>query len=401
MPQPRQATSAELGDGDFSIKYNKNGRPVRKSASQKFSANPAYVDSSLIDQQLLEITAEDLSEPESDFDSEAEREAQQKKKSKKRRRSPSPTPPPLSPLPPPDPLSESSTPEPNRFDFEVSAISIEPIHLTFNIEKGFSGPLHVQLDLSSVLRASKRPRQADDSSAATSSSTRKVKSRAMNLGSKGFLSLPAELRNQVYRLVFTSEKKIDFVEGTNMNHSSAFLRTCKQICAEGCSVLYGLNTFYFGRNKEMRRPFWNSERKEIGYKDLRLFLDLIGTANVSRIRHFWICFDDAAPSAVPHLKRSEERRYVHDPHLIESLKILAKHARLEKLTATFWGRRALALTDTRFLDHLTKIKADQIDIRNPASDMYGYYSWQPNRIHEETKTLIRKEVVRKHKLYEQ
>jgi hypothetical protein len=54
-----------------------------------------------------------------------------------------------------------------------------------------------------------------------------------------------------------------------MSHSAAFLRTCKQVHEEGRSVLYGFNTFYFGRNKEMRRPFWNSERKEIGYKDVR------------------------------------------------------------------------------------------------------------------------------------
>lgn len=78
----------------------------------------------------------------------------------------------------------------------------------------------------------------------------------------------SELRNEVYRMVFKVEKKIDFVEATNMHRSSAFLRTCKQILAEGSSVLYGSNQFYFGRNKEMRRPFWNSERKEIGYKDV-------------------------------------------------------------------------------------------------------------------------------------
>jgi hypothetical protein len=132
---------------------------------------------------------------------------------------------------------------------------------------------------------------------------------------------------------------------------------------------------------------------------LRLFLDLIGAANISYLRQFWLCFDDAAPSAVPHLKRSEERRYVHDGHLIESIKALAKHARLEELTLTFWGRRALALTDARFLTHLTKIRADQLNMRNPASEFYSYYAWQPNRIHDDTKTMVKKEIVRKVKLY--
>ena len=114
---------------------------------------------------------------------------------------------------------------------------------------------------------------------------RKVKSLPEFAHKKGFLSLPpgkptfssdrckltdgtSELRNEVYRMVFKVEKKIDFVEATNMHRSSAFLRTCKQINAEGSSVLYGSNQFYFGRNKEMRRPFWNQERKEIGYKDV-------------------------------------------------------------------------------------------------------------------------------------
>jgi hypothetical protein len=128
---------------------------------------------------------------------------------------------------------------------------------------------------------------------------------------------------------------------------------------------------------------------------------LIGPINISHLRHFWLCFDDAAPSAVPHLKRSEERRYVHDGHLIESLKVLAREARLEKLTTTFWGRRALALTDARFLTHLTKLRADQFEVRNPSSETYAYFSWQPNRIHEDTKTLIKKEVVRKVKVYEE
>jgi hypothetical protein len=186
-----------------------------------------------------------------------------------------------------------------------------------------------------------------------------------------------------------------------MNRSAAFLRTCKQIQAEGSSILYGSNTFYFGRNKEMRRPMWNRERKEIGYKDLRMFLNMIGMDNVFHLRNFWLCFDDAAPSTVPHLKRSEERRYVHDPHLIEAIKLLGKHAKLEKLTLTFWGRRALAMTDARFLAHLTKIRADALDIRNPTSENYSYYSWQTNRIHEDVRTALKKDVVRKIKLYEE
>jgi hypothetical protein len=189
MPRAKRPASVELGEGDFAIRYNKNGRPVRKSAGQKFSPNPGFVDSTALDQQMLEITADDFSEPDSDFDSEAEREAL-KKKSKKRKRTPSPTPPPLSPLPPPDLPSEESSPEPYSLEADEPAQSIEPIHLTFNIEKGFVGPLHVQIDLAPVLRGQKRSQLSYSTSSTGSNSTRKAKSKATNAHKKGFLSLP-------------------------------------------------------------------------------------------------------------------------------------------------------------------------------------------------------------------
>lgn len=245
----------------------------------------------------------------------------------------------------------------------------------------------------------------------------KVVSEATLGSRKGFLSLPPgkcfaivllgvinlrltlpELRNKVYRLLFRTKDKVDFVDPSDVPRSGAFLRTCKQVYEEGRTVLYGENSFYFGRNKELRRPFWVSERKEIGYKDLRLFLHTIGLGNIAYLRHLWLCFDDAAPSAVPHLRRNEERRYVHDSHLIECLKVLAKHARLKKMTFTFWGRKTLALTDSRFLDYLCKVKADQVEFKMPYSEYYYWHS--TNRIHEETKALIKKEITRKRKIYE-
>lgn len=186
---------AELGESNFTIKYNKNGRPVRKSAGQRVSPNLGYVDSSTLDQQLLELTPEDLTESSSDFDSEAERERErQKKKTKKRKRTPSPTPPPLSPLPPPDLLSvDGETPPPFSLDSDDEAVplqSIEPIHLTFNIEKGFSGPLHVQLDLGALM-GSRGPIQASSRAhAAYPTKKRKVESLPLDSHKKSFLSLP-------------------------------------------------------------------------------------------------------------------------------------------------------------------------------------------------------------------
>jgi len=173
------------------------------------------------------------------------------------------------------------------------------------------------------------------------------------------------------------------------------LRTCRQVYEEGRTILYGENTFYFERNKEMRRPFWAGERKEIGYKDLRLFLHLIGPSNTSYIRHLFLAFDDAMPSATPQFKRNEERRYVHDEHLIACLKVLAKQSRLKKISMAFWGRRSLARTDLRFLENLYKIKADEVDFTRPFVNHY----WHPDRIHHDVRDALKKEMARKEKLY--
>jgi hypothetical protein len=394
-PVRRRAASIELGDGDVGIKYNRNGRPIRNCAGKKKSPGPDYVDLQTLDAELSEfgedlfLDDEELDEIDEDED---EDEEPPKKKRKIRRRSPSPTPPPLSPLPQEDPASRSTSPELLELDSpEMYFHNLEPINLTFNIAPGFSGPLKVQLDLSNVPLRTKSGRPSRRTKPC------KVESQALDSGKMGFLTLPPELRNKVYHLAFKDKDKFDFTTPTNFKHSSAFLRTCKQVYEEGRTILYGENTFYFGRNKEMRRPFWAGERKEIGYKDLRLFLKTVGPSNVSYIRHMWLCFDDATPSGTPHLKRCEERRYVHDGHLIECLKLLAKEAQLKKVTLTFWGRRALATTDTRFLGHLCKIKADKVDMKQPITD--NYYWHAPSRIHEDSKALVVKEVTRKQKLY--
>lgn len=189
--QVKRSESVELGEGDFAIKYNKNGRPVRKSAGQKFSPKPGFVDSSIIDERLLELVNDNLTDPESDAESEMGRGAQKKKKSKKRKRTPSPIPVPLSPLPPLDIGSENGTPEPMSLDSDVPTPSVEPIYLTFNIEKGFSGPLHVQLDASQILRAQKHGHASISGSARAVKSNPAAKSKARNARKKGFLSLPA------------------------------------------------------------------------------------------------------------------------------------------------------------------------------------------------------------------
>jgi hypothetical protein len=146
----------------------------------------------------------------------------------------------------------------------------------------------------------------------------------------------------------------------------------------------------------MRRPFWTGERKEIGYKDLRLFLHLIGPSNTSYIRQLSLAFDDAMPSSTPHLRRNEERRYVHDEHLIECLKVLARQTRLKKISLAFWGRKSLACTDLRFLENLYRIQADEVKVLRP-NDIPHY--WHPYRIHSDVESAVKREMTRKVKLY--
>ena len=69
----------------------------------------------------------------------------------------------------------------------------------------------------------------------------------------GFLSLPRELRDQIYELSLVSEKVNDVLwladgprrrnSRTKLGLTPAMLRVCRQIYEEGTSTLYGLNTF--------------------------------------------------------------------------------------------------------------------------------------------------------------
>jgi hypothetical protein len=181
----KRAASEELGEGDWAITYNRNGRPVRKSAGKK-TPDPGYVDSKALDDELSDFVDEYLSEEEPE---ELEEEPPIKRKAKKQKRAPSPTPPPLSPLPPADVSSGRSSPEPLDIGEPMQQlVDLEPISMTFNIQPGFSGPLTIQLDLSNVpLRvkcAGKRGQEAVATKAA------KAVSMALNQDKKGFLTFP-------------------------------------------------------------------------------------------------------------------------------------------------------------------------------------------------------------------
>jgi hypothetical protein len=97
---------------------------------------------------------------------------------------------------------------------------------------------------------------------------------------EGFFILPIELRLPVYGHLFKSDKAIEFGK-SDTSLSAHFLRTCKQVYKEGREILYGENSFHFTRDTRTRGTYHDKVWKEIGYKDIRRFLQDIGPVNVS------------------------------------------------------------------------------------------------------------------------
>ncbi|KAI5261834.1 hypothetical protein E4T47_09394 [Aureobasidium subglaciale] len=256
---------------------------------------------------------------------------------------------------------------------------LPPMSLTIEVPTGHKGPLVVNLDINSLLAQARSqihpfltcpsPHSqscADSGYSSTSSVTSEI-SKPTTTSKRSFLDLPAEIRNQIYQLAFVSEEKLDFAYPNNFSRSSSLLQTCRQVHEEGRTILYSENTFYFQRRKKERAVRWTTDVYEIGYKDIRFFLKSIGLANVSLLRRLIVMFEDATPSMNPHMKDAEQRRFTKDEDLIDILRLLGDHTMLKTLDLCFQGRRNFYNRDeTRFIEHLTRIKADQVKcINNP------------------------------------
>jgi thermostable 8-oxoguanine DNA glycosylase len=254
-----------------------------------------------------------------------------------------------------------------------------PMALTIEVPPGHEGPLVVNIDINSLLAQAQsqiRPLPtclspgsqscADSGYSSTSSVTSEI-SKPNTTSRRSFLDLPAEIRNQVYRLAFVSEEKLDFAYPNNFSRSSSLLQTCRQVHEEGRSILYSENTFYFQRRKKEQAVRWSTDVYEIGYKDIRFFLRSIGLANVSLLRRLIVMFEDAQPSMNTHLKDADERRFTNDDDLMDTLRVLGDHTMLKTLDLCFQGRRMFYNKDeSRFIELLTRIKADQVKcINNP------------------------------------
>ena len=390
QPAPTiRESSLELGSPQFTTNYNQQtGRPIRDGAGRK-KKDPDYVDSVVIED---DIPVEPCSEDE-------DGNLKRPKRVIKRKRTPSPSPPPLSPIIHDDISSREATPTPSPLGGDLDGA----ICLTFNIPQGFQGPFVVKLDRG-LLDGNEQGFCGTDQSKNTSRVGRRWslrntvcrpqkhtrKAPALNHNGTGFLTLPPELRNKVYRLLFIAKKDLVFYFPDNFCLSSAFLRTCRQIHEEGRSILYGENTFVFERNKYTRAPLWSPSLKEIGYKDMRLFLKLIGPRNLSMIRDIRLVFEDAMPSSTPYLHNQEARRFVNDEHLIDCMHILDSQSELREISLCFHGRRCLqADVDIRFLETLAKVKADQVIITNSHKMPYSEV-----KAHPEVRRLLKEAMTR-------
>ncbi|KAF2012346.1 hypothetical protein BU24DRAFT_353309 [Aaosphaeria arxii CBS 175.79] len=380
QPRPNlqsRDSSPELGSPSRVTRVNKRtGRPIRKSAGRSHRMD-GYIDSSLIEEEepdLMEYPSED-----------EEGEKPKTARGRKRKRVPSPTPPPTEPFSYFEAPDEETDDESNRVIRRPSNAT-GPVVLQFNIPLGFHGPLLVKLN-GDLLR---EPRAFDLPAPPLQTEAEMLPPSTNDSGAKSFDKIPPEIRNKIYQLLFKADNDLDIASPSNFCRSGQFLRTCKLIHSEGCSVLYGENTFALSRNRASRSPFWNPIPKEIGYQDVRQFLKVIGPANLAYLRDIKITLEDAAPSLTPYLTH-ENRRYINDPHLIDCFRIL-RQAKLRKVKLTFLGRRHLLKTDNKFLGYLERIKADLVTTEPPNR-------WYFQKIMPSTFDEIQELMTRKRKLY--
>jgi|SRR5690242_14940459 len=346
-----QQGSPELGSPSKITQYNKRtGRPVRRSAG-KMKPVAGYVDSRVLEEgDFIPFTSEEESE-----------EDDTGRMKRKRKRSPSPPSPRLEPTIYKPTLDELTDDEAGG-TFHRRTHKKLPVTLRFDVPLGYHGPLLVKLDPALLrledtdtvysMRQSKKGRTEDQQAA------------RFHPSRKCFTDLPPELRNKIYRCAFVRDNSFQIPActpgaGEDMCQSGQFLSTCKLVHNEGCSVLYGENTFAFHRHESTRSTFYEHEPKEIGYSDVLHFLKMIGPENIQYLRDLKIVFNDARPSDTHYSLTNEDRRYMTDNVLVNVLRIL-RHAKLRKLSLGFQGRRYLQKSDVKFLGYLEQIKVDEL-----------------------------------------
>ena len=243
---------------------------------------------------------------------------------------------------------------PTSAEPQQNAIQITIKDMVINVPPGHTGPLLLQLDIPSPTSKQSIPRARMPTVGAEPMSSPRTpgdlpqpvfgqatsllqsRSRSRSEDYAGFLDLPAELRNEIYRQVFVAEEYINF-SSLNFKRSGALLRTCRQVYEEGREILYSENRFLFKRKCRQQGSYWESEWNEEGFKAVRKFLKLIGPTNTGLIRHATLVLGDATPCLNPGLKTADARRFVFDDVLMSILRHLADYTQLRKLELNFGG----------------------------------------------------------------
>lgn len=211
----------------------------------------------------------------------------------------------------------------------------------------------------------------------------KARDAARKLARTSFTDIPSEIRVRIYRSIFVTPLPINFHTRSGFQRSSGFLRTCKLILAEGRAVLYGENAFHFERSHLQRGKYYEREWHEIGFKDIRRFLETIGTTNISMMRYVSFEFTDATRTYGP--EGEIHRRFVNDPVVWRCLELIASNTHLLKLAVTFAGRRNLDRPDLHFLRALTSIKAQEL---TNVTNYTGGYKAKPGLIADLKKLMV-------------
>jgi hypothetical protein len=190
--------------------------------------------------------------------------------------------------------------------------------------------------------------------------TKASNTKVANKKPAGFCDLPLELRNRIYKEAFVAGRPIDFQSRERFANSAQFLSTCKMVHEEGKPFLYGENVFHFERTHERRGSFFTHLWEEVGWKDIRFFLETIGPDNLALMKRISFVLSDSYPSSTPNLD-PELRRFVHQATVHHCLNILGHHAtNLEKVSMCISGRKILEVTDLNLIRALKSIKADLV-----------------------------------------
>jgi len=395
----KRAASQELLDDEALAKQSKTGRSTRSTAGRR-SLPTGFVNT----EEAIHQSDEDdsaLSDSELDDDD-------QHRRLSHRRRGRSPPPPELEEAIESDNLQRRTSNTPSEF----SSFNPSMLSLTFHVPPGHQGPFVVNLQLPSMTSPNAMSFSSSSGSSpsnaqtpcsgisATPVATSVVQPRKKPLTLKrkraGFLDLPAELRNDIYkRIIVTPDNPIIFRSATNFSgHSAALLRTCKTVYHEARQFLYGEHEFQFSRCVRDRGQFWE-EWKEVGWKDVRRFLSTIGPANIAELRTIHFSLTDASNN---NAKDSEFSRYTFDDHLLEAFKLLAQHAALQTITLEFHGRGIVKQEHERFLYNLRAIQADTVNISGASEpNNHSRHYWRGDRRYGTAKVDIDvgKELVKK------